>query len=373
MKKYIGHIDWFISISVIGLMFFSLAFVYSASAPQAEMIYQTQDYYFSSHAWKVAIGIVVMYVFMLVDYRFWKKISLAVIIVAVLLLLIALILGLPDKDPSRWLKLGFTRFQPSEFAKFALILHLPVLLERHKNYIKDFQVGLLPLVLWTGTICLLIVLQPSISTTIIIMLIAFMMMFIGNANILHLSGLFAVFISMIISYAFLVWKYPVGRLQAFLGTAAANDIERLTHQSSQSLIALGSGGIFGLGPGNSKQAYYFLPEPYGDFLFSIIGEEYGFLVILGIIAVFVIILWRGLKAAKRAPDLFGYYLASSIIITICLYAFVNMGVNCRLLPVTGQPLPFISYGGSAILFYCAAIGILLNISAQAGTYPRKKK
>ncbi len=371
MKKYAGHIDWFIALPVIGLMLFSIAFVYSASAPYSEYKQLSQEYFFKSHAVKIALGFVVLIVFMLIDYHFWRKLSLAAIIISVGMLTAVLIAGITTKGASRWLDLGIINFQPSELAKFALVLHLAVLLDRHKNFIKDFQVGLLPLLLWTGLICLLIALQPNISTTIVILVIAISMMFIGNANLLHLGGMTALFAGMTAAYAFFVSKYPIERIQAFLGTAAATETEKLSHQVGQSLIAFGTGGFFGLGPGNSKQSWLFLPESYGDFIFSIIGEEYGYLGVIGVIAVFVLIMWRGLKTAKRAPDSFGYYLASGIVITISLYAFVNMGVNSGILPTTGLPLPFISFGGTAVIFYSAAVGILLNISAQAGIYPRK--
>jgi cell division protein FtsW len=136
------------------------------------------------------------------------------------------------------------------------------------------------------------------------------------------------------------------------------------------LIALGNGGIFGLGPGQSRQSDLFLPESYGDFIFSVIGEEYGFIGVILIIAAFVLILWRGIIIAKNAPDFFGYFLATGIILTLAIFAFVNAGVNCGLLPTTGLPMPFISYGGTAVIFHAAAVGILLNISKHAGVYPK---
>lgn len=371
MKKYPGHIDWVIAIPVIALLLFSISFVYSASAPYSEIKQLSIEHFFRSHSSKVAIGLIVMILLSMIDYHIWKKLSLTMIILAIVMLVAVLIMGLPTKGSSRWLNLGFAGFQPSEFAKFALILHLSLLLDRHKNYIKDFQVGLLPLILWTGLVCLLIALQPNISTTLIILIIAAAMMFIGNANILHLGGILSVFSVLIGIYAFFVWKYPVERIQAFFGSATESNAARLSHQSTQSLIAFGSGGLFGLGPGNSKQSYLFLPEAYGDFIYSIIGEEYGFIGAFIIIALFILIMWRGLNTAKKAPDTFGYYLASGIVLTIALYAFVNMAVNTGIMPTTGLPLPFISFGGTAVIFYCAATGVLLNISAQAGIYPRK--
>ena len=154
---------------------------------------------------------------------------------------------------------------------------------------------------------------------------------------------------------------------------AGSQVETTGYQLNQALIAMGNGGIFGVGPGQNRQSHLFLPESYGDFIFSIIGEEYGFIGLFAILAAFALIFWRGMIIAKKAPDNYGYFLAIGIIITFAIYVFVNAGVNTGILPTTGVPMPFISYGGTAILFYSAAIGVLLNISAQAGVYPKINK
>ncbi|MFW5702035.1 MAG: FtsW/RodA/SpoVE family cell cycle protein, partial [Bacteroidota bacterium] len=160
-------------------------------------------------------------------------------------------------------------------------------------------------------------------------------------------------------------------IMAYLGMDPNTiDPESVNYQLRQALIALGNGGLFGTGPGQSRQSNLFLPESYGDFIFSIIGEEYGFIGVLLVIATFVLVFWRGMMVARRAPDDFGYFLAVGILITFAIYVFVNAGVNVGLLPTTGLPMPFVSYGGSAVLIYAMAVGVLLNISAQSGIYPR---
>ena len=373
MGKRIGHIDWYILLPIVGLMFFSIAFVYSASAPFAELKFGSRETLFLSHSIRIGIGLLTLLLFSRIDYHLIARFSKFFLIIAIGLLVFVLFGGEEVKGASRWVNLGFFRFQPSEFAKFALILHLSVLLTKKQEYIKDFKEGMLPLLIWSGIVIFLILLQPNHSTAFIILVISISMMFIGNVNLFHLSGLSVVGMAILTSYA-IVAKYPIQRVSAFLGLSKSSEVvEVFNYQLQQSLIALGNGGIIGLGPGQSRQSALFLPESYGDFIFSVIGEEYGFIGAAIIIIVFLIILWRGMIVAKNSPDTLGYFLTCGIIITLTIYAFVNASVNCGLLPTTGLPMPFISYGGTAVIFHCAAVGVLLNISAQAGVYPKDVK
>ena len=192
------------------------------------------------------------------------------------------------------------------------------------------------------------------------------MMFIGNVNLLYL--ILVSFIGSILVGIYAVSaQYRVNRLMSFFDSDLSPSV--IGYQSQQALIALGNGGFFGLGPGQSKQNHLFLPESHVDFIFSIIGEEYGFIGLFIIVVIFAVILWRSMLIAKKAPDNFGYFLAIGIVITLAVYFVVNAAVNTALLPTTGIPLPFISYGGTAILIYSAVAGILLNISSQANIYP----
>lgn len=367
MGKSKGHIDWWILIPVIALMLFGISFVFSASAAIAELKFGSPDNLFLKHASKVLIAIIVLFIFAKIDYHFWMKFSKPLIYVAVSLLIIVLFSGKVN-EVNRWLYLGQFSFQPSELAKFALILHFAVILTTNQEIIKSFKHSFLPLIMWTVLICVLIALQPNFSTSLVIFIIAFIMMFIGNINILYL--LLTLFCGTAVSYLYLILNadYRLERIQAYI-SEQSGVITDANYQLNQALIALGNGGLFGIGPGQSRQSHHFLPESYGDFIFSIIGEEYGFIGLFLIIASFIIIFWRGIRIAKNAPDLFGYFLSSGILITFAIYVFINAGVNCGLLPTTGLPMPFISYGGTAIIIYAAAIGILLNISAQAGIYP----
>ena len=196
------------------------------------------------------------------------------------------------------------------------------------------------------------------------------MMFLGDVRPRHLAVIVAVGLTAASIYAVSA-EYRLQRLLAYIGSADAD--KDVVYQSSQALIAFGNGGITGVGPGQSRQRDWFLPESYGDFIFSIVGEEYGFIGISIIILCFVVIMWRGYMIARKAPDSFGRLLAGGITTTLAVYAFVNAGVTCGLLPTTGLPMPFISYGGTSVLFSTIAVGILLNISSHAGVYKRKPK
>jgi cell division protein FtsW len=369
-----GHIDWYILLPVIALMLYSIAFVYSASSTIAEKRFNSAESLFIKHSIRVLLGIITIIIFSKIDYHKLKKVTKPLLFFSIILLIVVLFLE-PVNQVTRWINFGPLSFQPSEFAKFAMVLHFAYLLEKKQAVIKDFREGYLPFLLWIGLMCLLIAIQPNFSTTIVIYLIALSMLFIGNANLLHIitTGLSSIGIAII--YLIVTADYRLDRLLSFMGNSSIKETvnHKANYQLDQALIAIGNGGIFGVGPGQSRQSHLFLPESYGDFIYSIIGEEYGFIGVTLILVAFILIFWRGMLIAKKAPDNFGYFLAVGILITFAIYVFVNAGVNCGLLPTTGLPMPFISYGGTAVIFYSAAIGILLNISAQAGVYPRRLK
>jgi len=370
--KYKGYIDWWVLLSVTALMLFSIAFVFSASASFAELRFGSYDKFFYSHTLRIFFAFAAMFVFSRIDYHFWGKFSKLFIFISVVMLVLLFFIGTPINNVYRWLYIGPINFQPSEIAKFALILHFAKLLSERQEYIKDFKIGLLPLIIWSFLICGLIALQPNFSTALVIYLIALSMMFIGNTNFLHLIGIGIVSLAGAFVYA-LSASYRRSRIMSFLGSENPDSaVDAARYQIDQAIIAIGNGGFFGVGPGHSRQSHLYLPESYGDFIFSIIGEEYGFLGLFIILLLFILILWRGIKIAKIAPDLFGYFLTAGILLTISYYTLVSAAVNVGLLPTTGLPIPFLSYGGTAVIIYSSAIGVLLNISAQAGVLPRKK-
>ncbi len=363
-----GHIDWYILLSVVGLMLFSIAFVYSASASIAEVRYAHSDVLFINHTIRVLFGLIILFVFAKFDYHKLEKASFPIILSSILLLILVYFISPPVNNAYRWINIGPFSFQPSELAKFALVLHFACIISQREEVIKDFKFGFLPLMIWTIVIVGLIALQPNFSTAGVIFLVATSVMFIGNVNLIHLLSFSTASLTGIILYG-LSAPYRMQRILSFLGDT--NISENINYQVNQAIIAFGNGGLWGVGPGKSRQSHLFLPESYGDFIFSIIGEEYGFIGTLIIIAVFILIFWRGFKIIRKAPDLFGYLLSAGIILTFAFYMVVSIAVNCGLLPATGLPLPFISYGGTAVFFYSAAMGILLNISAHSNVFPKK--
>lgn len=365
----VAHIDWYILLSVSGLLLFSIAFVYSASAGFAEARFGEADKFFWLHSVRVLIAMLALIIFAKIDYHIWKKFSKALMILSIIALMLVFVIGSPINNVYRWLSLGFMSFQPSELAKFALVFHFATILTEREDCIKSFKYGMLPLLLWTFLVCGLIALQPNFSTAFVIFLISVIMMFVGNTNLLHLFSLGGIMTIIAGLYAISA-PYRLQRFLTFFGGSQASETaDRFRFQGEQAILAFGNGGLFGVGPGQSRQSHLFLPESYGDFIFSIIGEEYGFIGTVLVILVFLIIFWRGMLVIKYAPDKYGYFLAIGILVTFILYAAVSAGVNTGLLPTTGLPMPFVSYGGTAVIIYGAAMGVLLNISAQSGVFP----
>ncbi len=362
------HIDWLLFLSVSALMLFSVAFVYSASAYFADIKFGSPERLFTRHLLNVLLSFCVIIVFAKIDYHWLQKHSKTLMIFALVCLAFVLVAGTTIKGAKRWLGYGPLSFQPSELAKFALVLHLSRMLTEKNAYIKDFQRAFLPMMFWILIVAALIAKQPNFSTAAVVFLSGIILVFIGNAHVGYLLSMFAAGIIGGGAYAISA-PYRMKRLELFWEQLSSiihvESISPKNYQLYQAILAFGNGGVFGLGPGQSRQRDWFLPESYGDFIFSIIGEEYGFIGVLAIIFAFAIILWRGYITARTAPDDFGRFLAGGITTVFALYALISMGVTTGLLPTTGLPLPFISYGGTAILFSAAALGVLLNISSQA--------
>jgi cell division protein FtsW len=270
------------------------------------------------------------------------------------------------KGATRWLRFGGFGIQPSEFAKFALLFHLCALISTKGETIKDFKKGLTPMMIWIAAVVGLVMAQPNFSAGMMIILLSCVMLFVSRARILHLLGT-GLAILPVVGLYMVSATYRMDRIRSFLGGKWGG---KINYQLWQGIIGFGNGGLFGVGPGESKQRDFFLPESYGDFVFSIVGEEYGFIGTTFFLALFLFIMLRGFKIAKNAKDEFSRLLAIAITSTVTLYALVNAGVTLGILPTTGLPMPFVSYGGSSLLFTSFAVGILLNISTRTDMHPR---
>ncbi len=365
-----NHIDVWTLIAVLTLMVLSLGIVYSASATWALQKFGESSRLLNAHALKVLVALGALFMGIMIDYKKYKRITKLAALVAILLLAATLALGGEVKGATRWLHFGGFGFQPSEFAKFALLFHLCTLIAVKGDAVRDFKRGFMPMIIWIGIVSGLVMLQPNFSAGAMIIILSFAVLFVSRARFSHLLLVCTTAVPVVALYM-LSAPYRLHRMKSFFEGSLQGG--HLNYQLYQGIIGFGNGGIFGLGPGNSRQRDFFLPESYGDFVFSIVGEEYGFIGTIFFMALFLFIMLRGFKIAKHARDEFGRMLAIAITCVITMYALINAGVTLGVLPTTGLPMPFVSYGGSSLLFSSFAIGVLLNISSQTDLHPRAIK
>lgn len=356
--------DYVLIITVFALAILGLIMLSSASAVLSYEKFGNNYYYFTHQLiYGVLLGFVAFVIMSKIDYHHWKKFAAFLLIATLVLLIMVFIPGLGFKygGAQRWIHFGSWTFQPTELAKLTFLLYLATWFDKRQKGVKDWNSGFLPFVSVLAMVGLLIVLQPDIGTMSIIMLSAIVVYFIAGANISHLlllgAGGASLFLLLI-----KIAPYRMARLTVFLNPEI--DPQGIGYQINQALLAIGSGGLFGRGLGKSIQKYNYLPEASGDSIFAIIAEELGFIRVLILIVLFLILAIKGFLIAKRAPDFYGKLLATGITTWLSFQAFINIAAIVNLLPLTGIPLPFISYGGSALLFSLAAIGILINISKQ---------
>ena len=358
LKGY--KIDIWILLPVLFLIIFSIGVVYSASSYFSIEKFNDPNYLLKQHLIRVAIAIVVLFVFTRIDYRYYQDIGKLLIWVSIFLLVFIFVAGVSKvKGATRSISIGPIGFQPSDLANYALIIYISHLLVKKKNSVHFLYKGYLPIAFYIILITVLVALQPNFSTALIIFGSSIVLLLLSNVKIKHIAYTIASVIPFVVVFA-LSKDYILKRLLYHAEYTTSGDTH---YQLQQAIIGFGNGGFFGIGPGNSLQREYFLPEAHGDFVFSIIGEEYGFIGTFFTIALFILIMVRGYKVAKNIKDDFGKYLAFGITTLISFYAVVNMSVACGLIPTTGVPIPFISYGGTALIINSIAIGVLLNISS----------
>jgi cell division protein FtsW len=359
MNSGTNKIDLWILLPVLMLIAFSLGVVYSASSSWSAKMSGDSMFLFKNHLIRAGLGIFMIFLFSRIDYRHIIRYRKALIIIAIIMLGYLLFSGAEStKGASRWLRIAGFSFQPADFVKFALVINISYMLAVKKDYVKNLYYGYLPMIMYVMIVVVLIAVQPNFSTATIVFVSSMMLFFIGKVKIKHIAvtvlSLFPIAVLYVLSK-----PYIMNRLFSYSEHTTGGDTN---YQLSQAIIGFGNGSLFGVGPGNSNQREFFLPQSYDDFVFSIVGEEYGFIGVSLVIIMFGILIYRGLRLSKNMEDDFGKYLAFGITIVIGINAIINMMVSTGIIPTTGVTLPFISYGGTSIIFNSIAVGILLNIS-----------
>lgn len=359
--KKSNNIDFTLLITILILLAIGVAMVFSASSISSQLKYGDKYFFLKSQGQYAILGIVVMLFLSRVNYKLLGKFSPLLTLISFVLLLLVFVpgIGLRLNGALRWIKVGPMTMQPSEFAKFTLVLFMANSISVKKDKIRTFTQGVLPYIILMGLYCVLIVLEPNKSMAIIFVLLTFTLLFSAGAKIWHLAIWGLPLIPGAI-YIFLKDQYSLNRITSYMNPWA--DPQNTGYQAIQSLLALGSGGIFGLGLGNSRQKFFYIPEPQNDFIFSVIGEELGFIGTVTILILFLLLIWRGMRIAINCPDSFGCLLATGIVCMVAIQVVLNIAVATVTIPTTGVSLPFISSGGTSLLFVMANMGILLNIS-----------
>lgn len=356
-----GSPDYILFYSVLALLGMGVVMVYSASAVSANVNFNDSYYFLKRQMIWAALGLAAMGFTMNVDYHVWQKFAKPILYFTIFLLALVLIPGMGKvvNGARRWLGAGSFYIQPSEIAKLSMVLFMAFNLTKYQDRLKSFGKGLLPQLLILLLIFGLILKEPDLGTALSIAGTVFVLFFIAGAKLLHLGSLAAAGVAGVTA-AVLMEPYRLKRLIAFSDPWA--DPLDTGYHIIQSLYAIGSGGLFGVGLGRSREKFLYLPEPHTDFIFSILGEELGLIGTITVLILFFLFAWRGLKIAMSAADIYGSILATGLTTMILLQALMNIAVVTASMPVTGIPLPFLSFGGSALIFTLAGVGILLNVS-----------
>ncbi len=371
-----GVMDLSFFLIVITLLVIGIIMMFSASYAKAlsESGGQNGTSYAMKQMMMAGVGIVALFFFSFFDYRHFAspKIAIPFYCGCLALLIAVLAMGVTENGATRWIVLGPINFQPSELMKLAIIVLFSYLIVQNYNRMHTFSVGILPFGVLLGAVVLLLLLQPHLSCTLLTCAVAVILMFIGGVRWKHIGILIVVGVIGIVAIVFYKiqtdgFTYFATRFQSWLDPFS--DEKGGTWQTTQSLIAIGSGGLFGLGLGGSRQKFMYLPESQNDFVFSIVCEELGFIGAVTVILLFLLLVIRGIYIASKARDKFGMLITIGITAQIGIQAFLNIAVVSNLIPNTGISLPFFSYGGTALIMQLAEMGIVLNVSRQASIEP----
>lgn len=360
-----GNLDVTFLVLVLLLLTFGLIMLFSASYAYAYYNDNDSFYYIKRQLVFAIAGIVAMIVASHFDYRFWQKLAFPVMGVAVVLLIIVLFLP-KIAGVHRWIAIGnIITFQPSEIAKFAIVVMFAKMVTGYGEKMKTLRYGIVPFLIVLGIIAGLMMMEPHLSGTVLIATIGVVMMFVGGVDLKWFAlgvGVLAAGIVVVVMIPGVI-QYAQARLEYWLDPFS--DPQGLGFQTIQSLLAIGSGGVMGLGLGNSRQKYLYVPEPQNDFVFSIVCEELGLVGAAIIVILFALLVWRGYVIAIRAQDKFGTMLAVGLTTQVGLQALLNIAVVTNTIPNTGISLPFFSYGGTALMMLLAQMGVILSVSRRA--------
>lgn len=369
-----GRGDRMLMLAVATLLGIGSVTVWSSSHWVSAQYYGSGSHMLLSHLSKVVMGLALCVLFAALDYRVLlrRRLAIPLVLGAAALLALTLVPGNPlaltVKGATRWLRIGFLVIQPAELAKLALVVYVASILAGGEGRIRDYKRGFVPVVTVLGVFCVLLMFQPNFGNVLCLTLITVSMIFLGGARLTHLatSGMGAV---PAIAVVALQKPHVMRRIDVYLNPLA--DPQGAGFQITQSIVAIGSGGLFGRGAGASRQSDFFLPDCHTDFVFSVLGEEWGLMGTLAVLALFAIVVWRGLAISRAARDLFGRYLALGVTLMIGIVAFLNIAVVLGVAPTAGLPLPFLSYGGSSMMVNLAGVGVLLSIASRSRSARRR--
>ncbi len=356
--------DWILFVAVLVLVVVGAILVFSSSAVLASEAYGNAYFFSFRHLVAVGLGLAAMFTLARVDYTLYRNPAVVFPFLSLVTVLLALTYFLPETaNTHRWIRFAGFSFQPAELAKLAVVVFLAYFLERRADRINDARFTLLPVGVIVLVVCGFIAFQPDLGTPAALAGIVGLMLLVAGLHFrwIALAGVLA---ASALGYLVYMYPYRVQRVFAFIDPFS--DPLGSGYQIIQSLTALGSGGVAGVGLMAGQQKLFYLPEPHTDFIFAVIGEEAGLIGTLTVLVLYGVFLWRGLRASNRAPDLFGSYLALGLTMMVAIQAFVNMSVVLGLLPTKGMPLPFLSYGGSSLMVMLAGVGILMNVSQRSG-------
>ncbi|MBI4589884.1 MAG: putative lipid II flippase FtsW [Candidatus Rokubacteria bacterium] len=346
---------------VVALVSIGVVMVYSASAIVAADRFRDPYFFLKKQLFWALLGFGCLWAAMTLDYRSLQRIVVPLLVLSLVLLVLVLVPPFSQEihGTRRWFRWGPVSFQPAELAKFSLVVYLAAFLARRREVVESFWLGLLPPLLVAGAMAGLVLLQPDLGSSLALVALVFCLLFLAGGRLKQMTLVAASALPLVAVTIFMA-PYRSRRILTFLDPWA--DPRGSGFQIIQSYLALGSGGLFGRGLGESKQKLFYLPEPHTDFIFAVLGEEVGLLGASAVVCLFGLLIWRGIRIGLGAPDLFGAFLALGLTTLLACQTLVNLGVVTGALPTKGLPLPFVSFGGSSLLMAMVSIGVLLNVS-----------